>query len=373
MTYSLTSLATQLNAQLGGDSNLQIHRLATFDGAKQGDITFVSDKKLLARLDECEASAIVLPTALKDSYHGDALFMDNPYVGYAMLARLFDTTPNLSAEIADSAQIHQSAIIGQNVAIAANVVIAKGVKIGDNCQLFANTVIGQDSTLGEGCKVYPNVSIYQIGDNCQLFANTVIGQDSTLGEGCKVYPNVSIYHGCEIGNNVIVHANTVIGSDGFGNAPYQGTWVKIPQIGKVIIGNDVEIGSSTSIDRGALSDTIIGNGVKIDNQCQIAHNVQIGEHTAIAGGTNIAGSTSIGKSCIVGGSVAMNGHITVVDNVIITGDSMVMRHIKKAGVYSSGVPAQENKVWRKTTAYTLKIEELFKRVKQLEKQIEDKT
>jgi len=340
MTYSLTSLATQLNAQLGGDSNLQIHRLATFDGAKQGDITFVSDKKLLARLDECEASAIVLPTALKDSYHGDALFMDNPYVGYAMLARLFDTTPNLSAEIADSAQIHQSAIIGQNVAIAANVVIAKGVKI---------------------------------GDNCQLFANTVIGQDSTLGEGCKVYPNVSIYHGCEIGNNVIVHANTVIGSDGFGNAPYQGTWVKIPQIGKVIIGNDVEIGSSTSIDRGALSDTIIGNGVKIDNQCQIAHNVQIGEHTAIAGGTNIAGSTSIGKSCIVGGSVAMNGHITVVDNVIITGDSMVMRHIKKAGVYSSGVPAQENKVWRKTTAYTLKIEELFKRVKQLEKQIEDKT
>lgn len=340
MTYSLTSLATQLNAQLGGDCNLQIHRLATFDGAKQGDITFVSDKKLLARLDECEASAIVLPTALKDSYHGDALFMDNPYVGYAMLARLFDTTPNLSAEIADSAQIHQSAIIGQNVAIAANVVIAKGVKI---------------------------------GDNCQLFANTVIGEDSTLGEGCKVYPNVSIYHGCEIGNNVIVHANTVIGSDGFGNAPYQGTWVKIPQIGKVIIGNDVEIGSSTSIDRGALSDTIIGNGVKIDNQCQIAHNVQIGEHTAIAGGTNIAGSTSIGKSCIVGGSVAMNGHITVVDNVIITGDSMVMRHIKKAGVYSSGVPAQENKVWRKTTAYTLKIEELFKRVKQLEKQIEDKT
>lgn len=340
MAYSLATLATQLSAQLGGDGELEILRLATFDGAKQGDITFVSDKKLLTRLSECQASAIVLPTALKGAYQGDALFMDNPYVGYAMLARLFDTTPNLPAMIADSADIHQSAIIGQNVAIAANVVIAKGVKI---------------------------------GDNCQLFANTVIGEGSTLGAGCKVYPNVSIYHGCEIGNNVIVHANTVIGSDGFGNAPYQGTWVKIPQIGKVIIGDDVEIGSSTSIDRGALSDTIIGNGVKIDNQCQIAHNVQIGEHTAIAGGTNIAGSTSIGKSCVVGGSVAMNGHITVVDNVIITGDSMVMRNIKKAGVYSSGVPAQENKVWRKTTAYTLKIEELFKRVKQLEKQIEDKT
>ncbi|WP_205961181.1 UDP-3-O-(3-hydroxymyristoyl)glucosamine N-acyltransferase [Psychromonas sp. SP041] len=339
MAYSLASLATQLSAQLGGDGELEILRLATFDGAKQGDITFVSDKKLLTRLDECQASAIVLPTALKESYQGNALFMDNPYVGYAMLARLFDTTPNLSVVIADSAQVHESAIIGENVAIAENVVVGANVKI---------------------------------GDNSQLFANTVIAQGTELGEGCKIYPNVSIYHDSQIGSGVIIHANSVIGSDGFGNAPYQGTWVKIPQIGKVIIGDNVEIGSCTTIDRGALSDTIIGKGVKIDNQCQIAHNVQIGEHTAIAGGSNVAGSTTIGKNCIVGGSVAMNGHISVVDNVIITGDSMVMRSIKKAGVYSSGVPAQENKTWRKTTAYTLKIEELFKRVKSLEKQIEDK-
>ena len=339
MAYSLASLATQLSAQLGGDGELEILRLATFDSAKQGDITFVSDKKLLARLSECQASAIVLPTAAKESYQGNALFMDNPYVGYAMLARLFDTTPNLSVMIADSAQIHESAIIGENVAIAENVVIGENVKV---------------------------------GDNSQIFANTVIAQGTELGKACKIYPNVSIYHNSQIGNGVIIHANTVIGSDGFGNAPYQGTWVKIPQIGKVIIGDNVEIGSSTTIDRGALSDTIIGNGVKIDNQCQIAHNVQIGEHTAIAGGSNVAGSTTIGKNCIVGGSVAMNGHISVVDNVIVTGDSMVMRSIKKAGVYSSGVPAQENKAWRKTTAYTLKIEELFKRVKSLEKQIEDK-
>ncbi|TEW56693.1 UDP-3-O-(3-hydroxymyristoyl)glucosamine N-acyltransferase [Psychromonas sp. RZ22] len=339
MTYSLTSLAAQLSAQLGGDGDLQLHRLATFHGAKEGDITFVSDKKLLLRLSECNASAIVLPTALKETYQGNALFMDNPYVGYALLARLFDTTPNLSTVIADSAQIHESVVLGKNVAIGENVVIAKGAKIADNCQLF------------------PNV---------------VIGEESTLGEGCKIYSNVSIYHRCHLGSKVIIHANTVIGSDGFGNAPYQGTWVKIPQIGDVIIGDNVEIGSNTSIDRGALSDTIIGNGVKIDNLCQIAHNVQIGDHTAIAGGTNVAGSTQIGKSCIVGGSVAINGHITVTDNVVITGDSMVMRSINKPGIYSSGVPAQENRAWRKTTAYTLKIEELFKRVKQLEKQIEDK-
>ncbi|MEJ6121252.1 UDP-3-O-(3-hydroxymyristoyl)glucosamine N-acyltransferase [Vibrio sp. 2-Bac 85] len=339
MAYSLADLALQLSAQLSGEEDLQILRLATFESATQGDITFVSDIKLLARLDECEASAIVLPSSMQDSYKGNALFMDNPYVGYALLARLFDTTPNLPVLIAESAQIHDTAVIGNNVAIAENVVIGAGVTIGDNTQLFANSVIG------EGCQ---------------------------LGSGCKVYPNVSIYHACEIGKNVIIHANAVIGSDGFGNAPYQGTWVKIPQIGKVIIGDNVEIGSNTSIDRGALSDTIIGDGVKIDNQCQIAHNVQIGDHSAVAGGTCIAGSTKIGKNCIVGGSVAMNGHITIADNVIITGDSMVMRSIKKAGVYSSGVPAQENKAWRKTTAYTLKIEELFKRVKQLEKQIEDK-
>lgn len=339
MAYSLASLAAQLSAELGGDADTQILHLATFESAKKGDITFVSDKKLLTRLDECDAEAIVLPSALKDTYQGNALFMDNPYVGYALLARLFDTTPALKTTITDSAHIDESASIGNNPAIAENVVIGKDV---------------------------------QIGDNCQIFANVVIGEGVVLGDNCKIYPNTTIYHNCELGNNIIIHANTVIGSDGFGNAPYQGTWVKIPQIGTVIVGNDVEIGSNTSIDRGALSDTIIGNGVKIDNLCQIAHNVVIGDNTALAGGVGIAGSTKVGKNCIIGGSVAINGHITIADNVIITGNSMVMRSITEAGMYSSGVPAQNNKAWRKTTAYTLKIEELFKRVKQLEKQIEDK-
>ena len=334
MTYNLAQLADQLNAQLVGDTDLVVHRLATFEQAGEGDITFVSDKKLLDKLAECKASAIVLPSALKEGYQGNALFMDNPYVGYALLARIFDTTPNLQANIAPSAVIHKTAKIGKNVAIANNVVIEEGVVI---------------------------------ADNCQIFSNVVIGQYASIGEQTKIYPNTTIYHQCEIGQRVIIHANTVIGSDGFGNAPYQGTWVKIPQIGKVIIGDDVEIGSSTAIDRGALSNTVIGDGVKIDNQCQIAHNVSIGAHTAIAGGTNIAGSTKIGKSCIVGGSTTINGHITITDKVVITGDSMVMRSIPEPGIYSSGVPAQNNKAWRKTTAYTLKIVELFKRVKELEK------
>lgn len=339
MTHTLAQLANLLDAQLVGDGSLTIKALATFDSAAEGEITFVSDKKLLSQLANCHASAIVLPTAVMPGYEGNALFMDNPYVGYAMLASIFDTTPNLRPNIAASAQIDSSAKIGDNVAIAENVVIGANVEIADNCQIFANVVIGQ-----------------QVKINKQT----------------KIYPNVTVYYGCDIGERCIIHANSVVGSDGFGNAPYQGTWVKIPQIGKVIIGDDVEIGSSTTIDRGALSDTIIENGVKIDNQCQIAHNVVIGAHTAIAGGSNIAGSTKVGKSCIIGGGVAMNGHLTITDNVVITGDSMVVRSIDEAGIYSSGVPAIENRQWRKNTAHTLKIEDLFKRVKQLEKQLQDK-
>lgn len=339
MKQTLAQLAKILGAQLVGDPALEIGKLATFDSATTGDITFVSDKKLLTQLEQCDASAIVLPTAIMEGYQGNALFMDNPYVGYAMLASIFDTTPNLSANIASSACIDKSAVIGANVAIADNVVIGENV---------------------------------EIGDNCQIFANVVIGQHTKINKNSKIYPNVTIYHDCVIGERVIIHANTVIGSDGFGNAPYQGKWVKIPQIGTVIIGDDVEIGSSTTIDRGALSNTIISDGVKIDNQCQIAHNVIIGAHTAIAGGSNIAGSTKIGKSCIIGGSVAMNGHLSITDKVVITGDSMVMRDITEAGIYSSGVLAIDNKQWRKNTAHTLKIGDLFKRVKQLEKQLQEK-
>ena len=339
MVYNLGQLAKQLNAQLHGDATLEITHLATFDTASLGDITFVSDKKLLARLDECAASAIVLPNAFKETYQGNALFMDNPYIGYALLAKIFDTTPDPIAGIAPSAVIHETAIIGDNVTIAAHVVIEEGVVI---------------------------------GDHCQIMANVVIGQHSLIGERTRIYPNVSIYHQSQLGKRCIIHANAVIGSDGFGNAPYQGTWVKIPQIGNTIIGNDVEIGASTTVDRGALSHTVIADGVKIDNQCQIAHNVSIGKHTAIAGGSNIAGSTKVGENCTIGGCVTINGHINITNNVIVTGDSMVMRSITEPGIYSSGVPAQKNKAWRKTTAYTLKIDDLFKRVKDLEQQLKDK-
>ncbi|HIP76821.1 MAG TPA: UDP-3-O-(3-hydroxymyristoyl)glucosamine N-acyltransferase [Psychromonas hadalis] len=335
---TLEVLATQLNAQLVGDKNTQIFRLSAFDTAGEGDITFVSDVKLLKSLDDCKASAIVLPSQLKDQYQGNALFMDEPYVGYAILAKIFDTTVTLTANISRSAQINETATIGKNVAIAANVVIDENVVIGDNCQIFANAVIGRGTVIGGNSKIYPNVTIYS---------------DTIVGKRC------------------ILHANCVIGGDGFGNAPHDGKWINIPQLGQAILGDDVEIGSCTTIDRGALSNTVIGNGVKIDNLCQVAHNVEIGDHSAIAGTSSIAGSTKIGKHCILGGAVTVNGHISLADHTITTGNTMIVRSTTKGGLYSSGMPAVENREWRKNTVQLLKIETLFKRVKLLEKQLKN--
>ncbi|MCK5818077.1 MAG: UDP-3-O-(3-hydroxymyristoyl)glucosamine N-acyltransferase [Psychromonas sp.] len=336
MVKSLGELATILGAELAGDEDLQIYRLAPFASAKSGDITFVSDLMLLKNIDQCCASAIVLPLVAKSSYKGNALFLKVPYIGYAMLARIFDTTPNLPVKIAASAMIDETAVIGDNVAIAENVVIGANVTIANDCQIFANVVIGI------------NVSIQ---------------------ENTKIYPNVTIYSDSEIGKRCIIHANSVIGSDGFGNVLHQGKWLKIPQIGKVIIEDDVEIGSSTTVDRGSLSDTILKKGVRIDNQCQIAHNVIVGEHTAMAGCSGIAGSSNIGAHCLIGGMVSITGHLEVVDNVTITGNAMVMRDIKEEGVYSSGIPAIKNKDWTRNTAYILKIRDLFKRLKILERQV----
>lgn len=336
MVKSLSELATILGAELAGDEDLQIYRLAPFASAKSGDITFVSDLTLLKNIDQCKASAIVLPLEVKSSYQGNALFLKVPYIGYAMLAQIFDTTPKLPVKIAASAVIDETAVIGDNVAIAENVVIGANVTIANDCQIFANVVIGI------------NVSIQ---------------------ENTKIYPNVTIYSDSEIGKRCIIHANSVIGSDGFGNVLHQGEWVKIPQLGKVIIEDDVEIGSSTSVDRGSLSDTILKKGVRIDNQCQIAHNVIIGEHTAIAGCSGVAGSSVVGAHCLIGGMVSITGHLDIVDNVTITGNSMVMRNINKEGVYSSGIPAIKNKNWKRNTATILKISDLYKRLKILERQV----
>lgn len=335
-SYSLKELASELNATLSGDAHIIINSIASMASAKEGQITFLSDKKYQDQLNTCQASVVVLTEESLPFWHGAALIVANPYLTYARLAQLLDTTPLPAEDVAPSAVISPKATLGKNVAIGANAVIESGVELGDNV------------IIGAGC---------------------FVGKNSKIGANTKLWANVSIYHNIEIGQNCLIQSGAVIGSDGFGYANDRGNWVKIPQLGRVIIGNNVEIGASTTIDRGALDDTIIRDGVIIDNQCQIAHNDYIGEHTAVAGGVIMAGSLKIGKYCLIGGASVINGHMEICDKVTVTGMGMVMRPITEPGVYSSGIPLQSNKVWRKTASLVLHIDEMNKRLKSLEKKL----
>ncbi|WP_085246869.1 UDP-3-O-(3-hydroxymyristoyl)glucosamine N-acyltransferase [Gilliamella mensalis] len=334
--FRLEQLAAQLDAKLHGDGDLTITGIASMKSAVFGQITFLSDKKLQSNLLACKASAVVMTEESLEHWSGAALIVKNPYLAYAKLAQILDTTPMPAKDIAPTAVIDETAQLGSNISIGANAVIESGVVLGDNC------------IIGAGC---------------------FIGKNTTIGAGTKLWANVSVYHNCVIGENCLVQSGTVIGADGFGYANDKGKWIKIPQLGRVVIGNNVEIGASTTIDRGALDDTVIGNGVIIDNQCQIAHNDIIGDHTAVAGGVIMAGSLTIGRHCLIGGASVINGHMEICDQVTITGMGMVMRPITQPGVYSSGIPLQENKVWRKTASLVLHIDGMNKRLKTLEKKL----
>lgn len=337
-TFLLSELAEQLNAQLHGDAACSIVSIATLENAQKGQISFLSNSKYRKFLSETTASAVLIKQDdMPFLAPGvSALIVNDPYVAFAKIAQLLDSTPDAASSIHPSAVIDSSVKLGVNVAIGANAVIAAGAEIGDNVQI------------GAGC---------------------FIGEAAVVAEGAKIWANVTVYHRGRIGKRTIVHSGAVIGSDGFGFANERGTWLKIPQTGTVIIGDDCEIGANTTIDRGAIDDTVIGNNVIIDNQCQIAHNVKIGDHTAIAGATIIAGSTKVGRYCIIGGGVCINGHIDICDGANITGMSMIVKPITEKGVYSSGIPATTNLEWRKNTAKLRQIEQLFQRVKQLETQL----
>lgn len=334
-SISLAQLATQLDAQLHGDGDIIITGIASMGVAKEGEITFLSNSRYLEQLASCDASAVVLTEADLPFCKTAALVVKDPYLTYARMAQLMDTTPApASGGIAPSAVVAADAKLGSNVSIGANAVIESGVELGDNV------------CIGAGC---------------------FVGKLARIGANTKLWANVSIYHRVEIGTDCLIQAGTVIGSDGFGYANNRGNWVKIPQMGTVRIGNRVEIGACTAIDRGALDDTIIGNGVIIDNLCQIAHNVEIGDNTAVAGAVTMAGSLKIGRYCMIGGASVINGHMEICDKVTVTGMGMVMRPITEPGVYSSGIPLQTNKEWRKTAALVLHIDELNKRLKAVER------
>ncbi len=333
----LADLAKQLNANLHGNGELIINGIASIHSAQAGQITFLSNNRYKEHLGSCKASAVVLTEADLPQCHISALVVKNPYLTYAYIAQLMDTTPLPANNIAPSAIIAPTATLGQGVAIGVNAVIEPGVVLGDQV------------IIGPGC---------------------VIGKCARIGAGTRLWANVTIYHDVEIGQHCLIQSCTVVGADGFGYANEQGNWIKIPQLGTVIIGDHVEIGACTTIDRGALDNTVIGNGVIIDNQCQIAHNVVIGDNTAVAGGVIMAGSLKIGRSCQIGGASVLNGHMAISDKVVITGMGMVMRPINKPGVYSSGIPVQPNEVWRKTATLVMNIDDISNRVKTIEQKLE---
>ncbi|MGB9098789.1 UDP-3-O-(3-hydroxymyristoyl)glucosamine N-acyltransferase [Erwinia sp.] len=333
----LADLAQQLDADLHGDGELVISGIASMQSAQSGQITFLSNSRYREQLVTCKASAVVLTEADLDCVQGAALVVKDPYLTYARMAQILDSTPQPAKDIAPSAVIDASAKLGQQVSIGANAVIESGVELGDNV------------VIGAGC---------------------FVGKNTRIGAGTRLWANVSIYHEIQIGERCLIQSGTVIGADGFGYANDRGNWVKIPQLGTVIIGDRVEIGACTTIDRGALDNTQIGNGVIIDNQCQIAHNVVIGDNTAVAGGVIMAGSLKIGRYCMIGGASVINGHMEICDKVTVTGMGMVMRPITEPGVYSSGIPLQPNKTWRKTAALVMNIDEISKRLKAIERKVD---
>jgi UDP-3-O-[3-hydroxymyristoyl] glucosamine N-acyltransferase len=343
--YTLAEISEKLGAKLvldpksdsasGLDETTKIHSLATLVNAKEGQVAFLANSKYSSQLAQTKASAVIIDESVLSECTTHALVMENPYMGYAMLANLLDTTPKSALGVHASAVVAEGVKLGSNVSIGANAVIESGVSLGDDVE---------------------------IGANC------FIGKNVTIGSSSKLWSNISIYHEVSIGINCLIQANTVIGSDGFGYAPTEKEvkWMKIPQLGSVVLGNNVEIGASTTIDRGALDDTIIENGVILDNQVHIAHNSVIGSNTAIAGCSVVAGSTTIGKNCTIAGLVGINGHISIADNCFFTGMAMVTKNITESGVYSSGMPAVSNKEWRKTNARIKRLDSITSRIKVLE-------
>lgn len=337
---TLGQLAEALGATLKGPEALQITGLGTLQEAGPGQLTFLANPQYRKYLDNCQAGAVLLKAADAESFAGNALVVADPYLAYARISHLFDPKPKAVAGI------HPSAVVAEDA------------------QVDASASIGPFAVIESGARIGANVSI---GAHCFIGARCVVG------EGGWLAPRVTLYHDVTIGKRVVIQSGAVIGGEGFGFANEKGIWRKIAQIGGVTIGDDVEIGVNTAVDRGALSDTRIGDGVKLDNQIQIAHNVQIGDHTAMAACVGISGSTRIGKHCMLAGGVGLVGHIDVCDNVFISGMTMVTRSITEPGSYSSGTAMQPLADWRKSAARIRHLDDMAKRLQQLEKRVDTVT
>jgi UDP-3-O-[3-hydroxymyristoyl] glucosamine N-acyltransferase len=322
-------MAEHIGAKLIGDPDVLITGIGTLQDACAGQIAFLANPKYRKYLTSTRASAVIISPDQAEAFSGNALVIDNPYHGYARLTELFVRKPRSAQGVHPSAVIADSARLGTNVSV------------GPHATIEADAVIGDGAIVGAG---------------------SFIGEDCRIGPDCLVHSNVTIYHGTTIGARGIIHGGVVIGGDGFGFAPHEQGWVKIHHLANVTIGDDVELGAGTCVDRGALADTVIANGVKIDNLVMIAHGVKVGENTVIAGCTGIAGSAEIGANCVIAGGVGIVGHIKIAEKVTITAMSMVSKSITEPGSYSSGTPISSTRDWRKLAVRFGQLEDIVQRL-----------
>jgi UDP-3-O-[3-hydroxymyristoyl] glucosamine N-acyltransferase len=334
---TLTEIVEALGGVLASKSNESIYCVGSLDHAQSGAISFFNDTKYTSSLRATQASAVILKAEHADLTVMPKIITDNPYAYFAKVSALLK--PQLKALCG----IHPNALISNSATVASSASLSANVCVGQNVQIKEHVVIH------EGCVIEDNVVIDE---------NTVLE------------PNVTVKYGTKIGKFCHLYAGCVIGNDGFGYAEEQGKWVKIPQVGNVIIGDNVDIGANTTVDRGAIDDTVIEEGVKLDNLIQIAHNCRIGAHTVIAGCVGIAGSAVIGKHCKIGGAAMILGHLKIADNVTISPGSMIMRSIRKAGTYTALMPFQEHETWLKTAANIRHLGQLTDKIRVLEETVQ---
>lgn len=334
MPISLGELATQFGCELVGDPGIEISGVASLSSASPASLAFFSNTAFRDRLQSTRAAAVILRAGDVKDCPVAALIHEDPYACYARMCTVVCPPPKIESGVHASAVVAESATLADSSHVAANAVV------GERC------VIGKNTYIGPG---------------------TVIGPDCVIGDDCRLVASVTLVRSVRIGERGIFHPGVVIGADGFGNAMTAEGWVKVPQQGGVLIGDDVEIGANTTVDCGALDDTIIEDGVRIDNLCMIAHNVHIGAHTAMAALTGIAGSTTIGKRCLFAGASGAVGHITVCDDVVVAAKTFLTKDVTKPGTYAASFPADEAGSWARQLARFRRLGVLSGRVKKLEK------
>jgi UDP-3-O-[3-hydroxymyristoyl] glucosamine N-acyltransferase len=322
---TLREIVERLGGEAVGDASVVLRGVATLDSAGPRDIAFLANSRYRAKLGTTRAGAVILGRGDRDAASMPRIVSDNPYAYYARTVALFHPQPAAVPGVHPTAQVHP------------------GARVDAGAEVGAYAVIGPRTTVARGAV---------------LGAHVALGADVAIGEETRLNAGVAVYDRCTIGARCVVHSGAVIGADGFGMARDAGRWIKIPQVGAVRIGDDVEIGANTTIDRGALDDTVIEEGVKLDNQIQVAHNCVIGAHTVIAGCTGISGSVTIGKNCMIGGGVGIVGHLSICDNVSISGMTLVAKSITRPGTYTSGLPMMPHAQWLKSAALIRRLDRI---------------